>query len=129
LNNRLIHLQGVEKQLINVLGTNGDVIYEDLINETCSKFTAKVQQRDHLEAERELQQDVEAHLNKIRNETRFENVTVPEPIVIHYVPESDNLSLHHSGEIMNKAFGKVINHPLDAVEDVGNAVTSFLEIG
>jgi len=67
LNNGLIHLQGVEKQLINVLGTKGNEIYEDLINETCSQFTAEIQQQDHLEAESKLQQDIETHLIKKRS--------------------------------------------------------------
>jgi len=127
LNNGLIHLQGVEKQLVNVLGTNGDVIYKDLINETCSQFTMASEQREHVEAELELQQDIATHLSKARNETRIINVTAPVPIIIHYVPELDNLSLHHSREMMKKAFEKVINHPLDAVEDVGNTITSFVE--
>jgi len=127
LNNGLIHLQGVEKQLVNVLGTNGDVIYKDLINETCSHFTAAIQQRNHVEAELKLQQDIALHLSKARNETRMINATAPAPIIIHYVPELDNLSLHHSGEMMKEAFEKVINHPLDAVEDVGNTITSFVE--
>jgi len=126
LNNGLIHLQGVEKQLTNVLGTNSNAIYEDLINETCSQFTAKVQQQDHLEAERKLQQDIETHLIKTRNETRLINATAPEPIVIHYVPELDNLSLHNSGEIMRKAFEKVINHPIKTVEKVGKEAVSLV---
>jgi len=126
LRNGLIHLQGVEKQLVNVLGTNGDVIYKDLINETCSHFTAAIQQRNHVEAELKLQQDIAAHLSKARNETRIVNATAPAPINIHYVPELDNLSLHRSGEIMKEAFEKVIKHPLNVVEDVGSAVTSFV---
>ena len=127
LRNGLIHLQGVEKQLVNVLGTNGDVIYQDLINETCTQFTAAIQQRNHVEAELKLQQDIAVHINKARNETRIINATAPAPIIIHYVPELDNLSLHHSGEMMKKAFEKVIKHPLDVVEEVGNTVTSFVE--
>jgi len=127
LSNGLIHLQGVEKQLINVLGTNGDAIYKDLINETCSQLTAATQQQDHLETERKLQQEITEHLRKVRNETRLINATAPEPIVIHYLPELDNLSIHHSGEIMRKAFEKVIKHPIDSVEDVGNAVKGFFE--
>jgi len=127
--NGLIHLQGGEKQLVNVLGTNGDVIYKDLINETCSQFIAAIQQRNHVEAELKLQQDIAVHLSKTRNETRIINVTAPAPIIIHYVPELDNLSLHRSGEIMKEAFEKVINQPLDAVEDVENAVTSFVGNG
>ena len=126
LRNGLIHLQGVETQLVNVLGTNGDVIYKDLINKTCSHFTAAIQQRNHVEAELKLQQDIAAHLSRARNETRIINVTAPAPITIHYVPELDNLSLHRSGEIMKEAFEKVIKHPLDVVEDVGSAVTSFV---
>ena len=126
LSNGLIHLQGVEKQLVNVLGTNGEVIYKNLINETCSHLTAAMQQRNHVEAELKLQQDIAVHLSKARNETRKINATTPETITIHYVPELDNLSLHHSGEMMKEALEKVINHPLDAVEDVGNAVTSFV---
>ena len=109
-----------------MLGTNSNAIYEDLINETCSQFTAKVQQQDHLEAERKLQQDIETHLIKTRNETRLINATAPEPIVIHYVPELDNLSLHNSGEIMRKAFEKVINHPIKTVEKVGKEAVSLV---
>jgi len=119
LNNGLIHLQGVEKQLINVLGTNGNETYQDLINETCERFAAEIQQQNHLEAERKLQQDIETHLAKIRNETKLINATAPEPIVIHYAPELNNLSLHNSGEIMKKAFEKVITHPIKTVEKVG----------
>ena len=127
LSNGLIPLQGVEKQLINILGTNGNAIYKDLLNETCSQFTAEIQQQDHLEAERKLQQDIATHLSKARNETRIINATAPAPIIIHYVPELDNLSLHHSEKMMKEAFEKVIDHPLDVVKDVGNTVTSFLE--
>ena len=127
MSNGVIHLQGVEKQLVNVLGTNGDIIYKDLINETCSHFTAAIQQRNHVEAELELQQDIATHLSKARNETRIINATAPAPIIIHYVPELDNLSLHHSEKMMKEAFEKVIDHPLDVVKDVGNTVTSFLE--
>jgi len=119
LNNGLIHLQGVEKQLINVLGTNGNETYQDLINETCERFAAEIQQQNHLEAERKLQQDIETHLAKIRNETKLINATAPEPIVIHYAPELNNLSRHNSGEIMKKAFEKVITHPIKTVEKVG----------
>jgi len=130
LRNGLIPLQGVKKQLINVLGTNGNEIYQDLINETCDQLAAEIQQQDHLEAERKLQQDIEIHLIKVRNETRLINETAPEPIVIHYVPELDNLSLHNSGEIMKKAFEKVVTHPIKTVEKVGkeavNLVTKIL---
>jgi len=77
LSNGLIPLQGVEKQLINILGTNGNAIYKDLLNETCSQFTAEIQQQDHLEAERKLQQDIATHLSKIRNGTRLINATAP----------------------------------------------------
>ena len=80
-----------------------------------------------MEAELKLQQDIAVHINKARNETRIINATAPAPIIIHYVPELDNLSLHHSGEMMKKAFEKVIKHPLDVVEEVGNTVTSFVE--
>ena len=125
MSNGVIHLQGVEKQLVNVLGTNGDVIYKDLINETCGQFTAATQQRKHVEAELKLQQNIAVHLSKARNETRLINATAPAPIIIHYVPELDNLSLHRSREIMREAFEKVINHPIDAVEEAGNAVTNF----
>jgi len=126
LNNGLVHLQGVEKQLINVLGTNGNEIYQDLINETCDQFAAKIQQQDHLEAERKLQQDIETHPRKVRNETRLINATAPEPIVIHYVPELDNLSLHNSGEIMKQAFEKVMTHPIKTVEKVGKEAVSLI---
>ena len=126
LSNGLIPLQGVEKQLINILGTNGNAIYKDLLNETCSQFTAEIQQQDHLEAERKLQQDIATHLSKIRNGTRLINATAPEPIVIHYVPELDNLSLQHSGEIMKKAFEKVITHPIETVEKVGKEAVSLV---
>ena len=101
-------------------------LYQDLINETCSQFTAEIQQQNHLEAERKLQQDIATHLSKTRNETRLINVTAPEPIVIHYVPELDNLSLHNSGEIMKKAFEKVITHPIKTVEKVGKEAASLV---
>ena len=127
LSNGLIHLQGVEKQLINVLGTKGDVIYKDVINETCSQLTAATQQQNHVEVERRLQQDIALHLSRARNETKIINATALEPIVIHYVPELDNLSLHNSREMMKEAFAKVIKHPLDVVEDVGKTVTGFFE--
>jgi len=78
-----------------------------------------------VEAELKLQQNIAVHLSKARNETRLINATAPAPIIIHYVPELDNLSLHRSREIMREAFEKVINHPIDAVEEAGNAVTNF----
>ena len=76
--------------------------------------------------ERKLQQDIATHLSKTRNETRLINVTAPEPIVIHYVPALDNLSLHHSGEIARKAFEKVITHPIKTVEKVGKEVVNLV---
>ena len=109
-----------------MLGTKGNVIYEDLMNETCNQFSAVIQQQDHLEAERELQQDIETHLIKTCNETRLINTPAPEPIVIHYVPELDNLSLHNSGEIMKKAFEKVITHSMKTVEKVGKEAVGLV---
>jgi len=42
------------------------------------------------------------------------------------VPELDNLSLHNSGEIMKKAFEKVITHPIKTVEKVGKEAASLV---
>ena len=113
-----------------MLGTEGNAIYEDIINETCGQLTAELQQQDHLKAEQKLQQDIETHLIKTRNETKLISETAPEAIIIHYVPELDNLSVHNSGKIMKKAFEKVGTHPIKTVEKVGkeavNLVTKIL---
>jgi len=72
-----------------------------------------------------LERDVQRHLDEARNLSRQINITRPKPIIIHYVPELDNLSFHESGERMKEAFENVMKHPLDAVEKVGKEVTGF----
>jgi len=127
LHKGLMHLQGVEKQLVNLRGAEKQINYDIIINETCSGWQAEENQSDMQEAERTLEKDVQKHLEETRNLSRKINITRPKPIVVHYVPEITNLSLHESGERMKEAFEKVIKHPLDAVEDAGNVVTGFFE--
>jgi len=122
-----MYLQSEEKQLVNLRGAEKQINYDIIINETCSRWQAEENQSDMQEAERTLEKDVQKHLEEMRNLSRKINITRPKPIVIHYVPEITNLSLHESGERMKEAFEKVIKHPLDAVEDAGSAVTGFLE--
>jgi len=120
----MLRLQAVERQLQPIYQTDYRLIKQQLHNLTCDDILGEGKRlTDELDV---LAQDINEHLNKTRNLSMEINKTRPEPIVIDYIPELDNLSLHHSGEIKKKAFNKVIDHPEEAIEEVGKDVISFV---
>jgi len=125
LNEGLMQLQAIEKQLVDVRGADRRIDYDIIINRTCHQWQTTERLTEVQEAEEALKLDVKRHLDEMRNLSVEINITRPKPIEIHNVPELTNLSLHESGERMKKAFEKVIRHPLNVVEDVGNVVTGF----
>ena len=125
LSEGLVHLQAIEKQLVNVQGKDRRISYDTIINRTCHQWQTTEKLEGIQEAEEALDLDVKRHLDEMRNLSVEINITRPQSIEIHYVPELTNLSLHESGERMRKAFEKVIRHPLNAVEDGVSLVTGF----
>ena len=127
LRNGIIHLQGIEKQLIDPRDAERHTDYDAIINATCENLRADEKQSAIRELDKNLTRDVQKHLRQAQNLSRTINATRPTPIVVHYVPELTNLSIHKSGEEMRKAFLKVIKQPLKVVENVGDEVIGFAE--
>jgi len=123
LNEGLMHLQAIEKQLVDVRGADRRIDYNIIINRTCHQWQTTARLTEVQEAEEALKLDVKRHLDEIRNLSEEINITRPKPIEIHYVPELTNLSLHESGERMKKAFETVMEHPGKAI---GNTIDTAL---
>jgi len=127
LNEGLMRLQAIEKQLVDVRGADRRIDYDIIIDRTCHQWQNTERRTEVQEAEETLKLDVERHLDEMRNLSIKINITRPKPIEIHFVPELTNLSLHESGKRMKKAFEKVMKHPVDAIEETGNVVIGFFK--
>ena len=127
LNEGLIHLQAIEKQLVDVRGADRRIEYDIIINRTCQQWQTAARLTEVQEAEESLKLDVKRHLDEMRNLSEVINMTRPKPIEIRYVPELTNLSLHESGERMKKAFETVMEHPVKAIGDTIDTVLGFFD--
>jgi len=119
----LLRLQAIEQQLQPIYHTNFWLIRNQLKNLTCSEVLGKsifLQDKLH-----ELTGDLRTHLEESRNFSIMINATRPKPIVVKYVPEITNLSLHESGERMRKAFEHVMKHPVHEIEEITDKALGF----
>jgi len=121
----MLRLRAIEKQLNVTSQLDSRSIQRKLNNLTCEEILgAEFPSTKKLDA---LTMQIQDHLDKVDNLTNRINQTRPEPIRIHFVPELSNLSLHNSGKVMQQAFDKVINHPVKAIEKVGQEAIDFVE--
>jgi len=127
LNEGLMHLQAIEKQLVDVRGIEQRIDYSVVINRTCHQWQTTERLTEEREAEEALKLDAKRHLDDMRNLSDYMNITRPKPIAIHYVPELTNLSLHESGERMKKAFETVMEHPVKAIGETIDTALGFFD--
>ena len=121
----LLRLQAIEQQLQPVYQTNYLSIRRKLANLTCSEILGKsIVLQNRLD---NLTTEIQAHLEETRNLSAKINATRPQPIVVNYIPEITNLSLHESGERMKKAFETVMEHPVKAIGDTIDTTLGFFD--
>jgi len=121
----LLRLQAIEQQLQPIYHTNYRSIRNQLANSTCSDILGKgIALRDKMD---EIARDVQAHLEEARNFSVTMNTTRPKPIMIEYVPELTNLSVHKSGKRMREAFEDVMEHPTQAIEGTITKTVGFFD--
>jgi len=121
----LIRLQAIEQQLQPIYHTNYWLIRKKLANLTCSEILGR--SSDLQDRLNELASEVQLHLEKAQNLSAKINATRPQPIVVEYIPELTNLSLHESGERMKKAFETVMKHPVKAIVDTIDTGLGFFD--
>jgi len=121
----LLRLQAIERQLQPIYHMNYWLIRKQLENLTCSKILGtSIALQDKLD---EITNEIHNHLEESRNLSVNINATRPKPIVVEYVPELTNLSLHESGERMKKAFENVMKQPIQVVEDTIDKGIGFFD--
>jgi len=121
----MLRLRAIEKQINVTNQLDSQNIKQKINNLTCEEILEReFPSTKKLDA---LTIQIQDHLDKTENLTTRINQTRPEPIQIHFVPELSNLSLHNSGKVMQQAFDKVINHPVKAIEKVGQEAIDFVE--
>jgi len=121
----MLRLRAIEKQINVTNQGDSQLIRRKINNLTCEEILGReFPSTKKLDA---LTIQIENHLDKAENLTARINHTRPEPIQIQFVPELSNLSLHNSGKMMRQAFDKVINHPVKAIEKVGQEAIDFVE--
>ena len=121
----LLRLQAIEQQLQPIYHTNYWLIRKQLTNLTCSEILRRsIDLQNRLD---ELANEVQTHCEEARNLSAQINATRPQPIVIEYIPELTNLSLHESGERMKKAFEIVMEHPVKAIGDTIDTALGFFD--
>ena len=121
----LIRLQAIKQQLQPIYHTNYWLIRKKLANLTCSEILGR--SSDLQDRLNELASEVQLHLEKAQNLSAKMNATRPQPIVVEYIPELTNLSLHESGERMKKAFETVMKHPVKAIGDTIDTALGFFD--
>ena len=121
----MIRLRAIEKQINVTNQGDSQSIRQEINNLTCEEILGReFPSTKKLDA---LTIQIQDHLDKAENLTTRINQTKPEPIQIQFVPELSNLSLHNSGKVMRQAFDKVMNHPVKAIEKVGQEAIDFVE--
>ena len=121
----LLRLQAIEQQLQPIYQNSYRSIRNQLVNSTCSDILGKsVALRDEMD---KIARDVQTHLEGTRNFSVTMNATRPKPIMIEYVPELTNLSVHKSGKRMREAFEDVIKHPTQAIEGTITKMLGFFD--
>ena len=121
----MLRLRAIEKQINVTNQLDSQNIKQKINNLTCEEILEReFPSTKKLDA---LTIRIQDHLDKTENLTTRINQTRPEPIQIHFVPELSNLSLHNSGKVMQQAFDKIINHPVKAIEKVGQEAIDFVE--
>jgi len=120
-----LRLQAIEQQLQPIYQNSYRSIRNQLVNLTCSDILGKsVALRDEMN---KIVRDVQTHLEGTRNLSKAMNATRPKPIMIEYVPELTNLSVHESGKRMREAFEDVIKHPTQVIEGTETKVLGFFD--
>ena len=118
-------MQAIEQQLQPIYQNSYRSIRNQLVNLTCSDILGKsVALRDEMD---KIARNVQTHLEETRNLSEAMNATRPKPIMIEYVPELTNLSVHKSGERMREAFKDVIRHPTQAIEETITKALGFFD--
>ena len=121
----LLRLQAIEQQLQPIYQNSYRSIRNQLVNLTCSDILGKsVALRDEMN---KIVREVQTHLEGTRNLSEAMNATRPKPIMIEYVPELTNLSVHKSGKRMREAFEDVMKHPTQAIEGTITKTLGFFD--
>ena len=121
----LLKLQAIEQQLQPIYRTDYQYIQRQLVNSTCRDILGtSVALQDKMN---DIASKVQTHLEGARNFSKHINVTRPKPIMIEYVPELTNLSLHESGKRMREAFENVMKHPTQAIEGTITKTLGFFD--
>ena len=121
----LLQLQTIEQQLQPIYHTDYRFIRNKLVNLTCSDILEEsIAVQNKID---EIASEVQTHLIKAQNFSVTMNATRPKPIMVEFVPELTNLSVHESGKRMKEAFENVMKHPTQVIETTINKTFGFFD--